>query len=153
MFYHIFFPLADEFVALNVFRYLTFRTGGAVVTALAISFLLGPVIIDILKNRQKWEQPIRSDGPESHILSKKGTPTMGGVLILIALSMATLLWAKLTNPFVWAALGVTVAFGAIGFLDDYMKVTLRDSSGLSGKLKLAIQAAIGAVATIWIMQN
>ena len=132
MFYHIFFPLADEFVALNVFRYLTFRTGGAVVTALAISFFLGPKIIDFLKNRQKWEQPIRSDGPESHIISKKGIPTMGGVLILFALSIATLLWAKLTNPFVWVSLGITAAFGTIGFMDDYLKVTQRNSGGLSG---------------------
>ena len=140
-------------MALNVFRYLTFRTGGAVVTALAISFFLGPKIIDFLKNRQKWEQPIRSDGPESHILSKKGIPTMGGVLILFALSIATLLWAKLTNPFVWVSLGITAAFGAIGFMDDYLKVTQRNSGGLSGKLKLVMQVSIAAIVTIWISQS
>ena len=106
MLYHILFPLADQFAALNVFRYLTFSTGGAVVTALIISFLFAPFIIDILKNRQAGGQPIRDDGPESHLLTKKGTPTMGGVLILLALTVATLLWAKLTNPFIWAALGV-----------------------------------------------
>ena len=139
MFYHILVPMADQFIALNVFRYITFRTGGAVITALIISFLFGPIIIDILKNRQKWEQPIRPDGPEGHHLTKQGTPTMGGVLILLALTAATLLWANLTNPFIWTVIGITLAFGTIGFLDDYMKVIHRNSNGLSGKLKLALE--------------
>ncbi len=153
MLYHILFPLTDQFAALNVFRYLTFRTGGAVVTALIISFLFAPFIIDILKNRQGGGQPIRNDGPESHLLTKKGTPTMGGVLILLALTVATLLWAKLTNPFIWAALGVTIAFGVIGFLDDYMKVKQQASNGLSGRLKFFMQVCISGVATLWIIQN
>jgi len=151
--YHILFPLSDQFIALNVFRYLTFRTGGAVITALVISFLFGPVIIDMLKNSQNGGQPIRDDGPESHLLTKKGTPTMGGFLILLALTFATLLWADLTNPFIWAALGVTIAFGTIGFLDDYMKVSQRDTKGLPGKLKFVMQVFIAGVATFWIMQN
>ena len=153
MLYHIFFPFADQFIGLNVFRYLTFRTGGAILTALVISFLFAPIIIDILKNRQKWKQPIREDGPEAHVLTKQGTPTMGGVLILLALTIATLLWAKLTNPFIWAALGVTISFGAVGFFDDYLKVTQQKSGGLSGKFKLILQTLIAAIASVWIMQN
>ncbi|NQW01592.1 MAG: phospho-N-acetylmuramoyl-pentapeptide-transferase [Rhodospirillales bacterium] len=153
MLYNILFPLADQFSVLNVFRYLTFRTGGAVITALIISFLFGPVVINMLKNRQQGGQPIREDGPESHLLTKKGTPTMGGFLILLALTIATLLWADLRNGFIWAALGVTIAFGTIGFLDDYMKVTQRDTKGLPGKLKLLMQVAISAVAAFWIMSQ
>ena len=139
MLFHILVPLADDFGALNVFRYLTFRTGGAVLTALIVSFLFGPVLIELLKSRQQGGQPIRDDGPESHLLTKKGTPTMGGILILIALSSATLLWSDLSNSFVWAGLGVTLAFGMIGFLDDYLKVSKRDSRGLSSKLKFFLQ--------------
>ena len=153
MLYNILFPLAEQFSALNVFRYLTFRTGGAVITALMISFLFGPVVIDMLKSRQRGGQPIRDDGPESHLLTKKGTPTMGGFLILLALTIATLLWADLSNGFVWAALGVTLAFGTIGFLDDYMKVTQRNTKGLPGKLKLLMQVAISCVATFYIMSE
>lgn len=153
MLYNILFPLADQFSVLNVFRYLTFRTGGAVMTALIISFLFGPVVINMLKNRQQGGQPIREDGPESHLLTKKGTPTMGGFLILLAVSIATLLWVDLRNGFVWAALGVTIAFGTIGFLDDYMKVTQRDTKGLPGKLKLLLQVAISSVAAFWIISQ
>ncbi len=153
MLYNILFPLADQFSVLNVFRYLTFRTGGAVITALIISFLFGPVVISMLKNRQQGGQPIREDGPESHLLTKKGTPTMGGFLILLAVTIATLLWTDLTNGYVWAALGVTLAFGTIGFLDDYMKVAQRNSKGLPGKLKLLLQVAISGVAGFWIMSQ
>ena len=151
MLYHILYPLAEQFSVLNVFRYLTFRTGGAIITALIISFMLGPVLIDLLKSHQNGGQPIREDGPEGHLLTKKGTPTMGGLLILLALSMATLLWADLSNGFIWAALGVTIAYGIIGFLDDYLKVSHRDSRGLPGKLKLLLQVTIAAVATFWIV--
>ena len=153
MLYNILFPLAEQFSALNIFRYLTFRTGGAVITALVISFLFGPVIISMLKNRQRGGQPIREDGPESHLLTKKGTPTMGGFLILLALTIATLLWADLRNGYIWAALGVTLAFGVIGFLDDYMKITQRNSKGLPGKLKFLMQVAISAVAGLYIMSQ
>jgi phospho-N-acetylmuramoyl-pentapeptide-transferase len=149
--YHILVPLSDQFGVLNVFRYLTFRTGGAVITALILSFFFGPVLIRALKDRQGGGQPIRVDGPEAHHLAKKGTPTMGGILILIALTIATLLWADLRNRYVWAALGVTMAFGLIGFLDDYVKVSQRDSRGLPGRLKLLLQVSIATVATFWII--
>ena len=153
MLFNLLVPLADQFSALNVFRYLTFRTGGAVVTALMLSFLFGPVIIRMLRNRQSVGQPIRDDGPEGHLLTKKGTPTMGGVLILIAMVVATLLWADLGNSFVWAVLGVTVAFGFIGFLDDFMKVSQQNSKGLPGRLKLILQVSIATVAAFWILSH
>ena len=114
MLYHLLFPLADQFPALNVIRYLTFRTGGAVLTALLLSFLLGPPLIRWLKSKQTNGQPIRDDGPQAHIVKKQGTPTMGGVLILVALGIGTLLWADLANPYVWITLFVTFGFGAVG---------------------------------------
>ncbi len=151
MLFHFLYPLSDQFSALNVFRYLTFRTGGAVITALVLSFVFGPWLIRILRTRQNGGQPIRADGPQSHF-TKQGTPTMGGFLILFALTTATLLWADLTNGYVWVALGVTITYGAIGFLDDYLKVMHRDSGGMSPKLKLALQAAIAVAAGLWIMR-
>jgi len=153
MLFHLLYPMADQFAVLNVFRYLTFRTGGAIITALVVSFLFGPVLIDMLRSHQNGGQPIRADGPEGHRLTKMGTPTMGGFLILLALALATLLWADLRNTYVWAALGVTIAFGTIGFLDDYMKVKRMNSKGLPGKLKLLMQVAIAAVAAISIMHQ
>jgi len=111
------------------------------------------VMIELLRARQGQGQPIRDDGPESHLLTKKGTPTMGGVLILLAVCSATLLWADLTNPYIWAVLGVTVGFGVIGFLDDFLKVSKRNTKGLSGKLKLALQLAISAVAAFWVLSH
>jgi phospho-N-acetylmuramoyl-pentapeptide-transferase len=152
MLFHLLFPLADKVSAFNVFRYLTFRTGGAVITALILSFVIGPVLIRLLKDRQNGGQPIRDDGPEGHILSKKGTPTMGGFMILLALSVATLLWADLTNGYIWAALGVTIGYGTIGFLDDYLKVIQRNPKGLSATLKMFLQTAIAVAATLWIMR-
>ena len=153
MLFHILYPLADQFGALNVFRYITFRTGGAIITALIVSFLFGPVMIELLRARQKQGQPIRDDGPEGHLLTKKGTPTMGGVLILLAICSSTILWADLTNPYIWAVLGVTVGFGVIGFLDDFLKVSKRNSKGLSGRLKMALQFAIAAVAAFWVLSH
>jgi phospho-N-acetylmuramoyl-pentapeptide-transferase len=152
MLYHLLFPLTDHVRGLNLFRYLTFRFGGALVTALIVSFVLGPRIIAWLKRTQREGQPIRIDGPESHLLTKKGTPTMGGVLILLALTSATLLWADLTNPFVWVALIVTIGYGGIGFCDDYLKLTRRSSGGLPGRLKLLGQAIIGLIAAFIIMR-
>ena len=151
MFYNFLFPLADQFAPFNLFRYLTFRTGGAVLTALVISFVCGPAVIRWLKSRQRDGQPIREDGPEEHLLTKKGTPTMGGFLILLALAFATILWADLTNAYVWAVLLVTVGFGAVGFADDYLKLTRRSSRGLPGRVKLIAEIAIGTVAVLWIM--
>ncbi len=152
MLLHLLYPLADQIAALNVFKYLTFRTGGAVITALIISFLFGPVLINMLRNRQGQGQPIREDGPESHLLTKRGTPTMGGFLILLALVSATLLWADLTNGYVWAALLVTLGYGMIGFLDDYLKVSKRNTKGLPGKLKLAMQVGIALGAAWWVAE-
>jgi phospho-N-acetylmuramoyl-pentapeptide-transferase len=152
VFYNILAPLAPDFTLFNLFRYLTFRSGGAVLTALLVSFILGPAVIRWLKAKQREGQPIRSDGPESHLLTKKGTPTMGGVLILLAVAVSTLLWADLRNGFVWVVLFVTVGFGAIGFGDDYLKLTRRNSKGLPGRLKLTAQIVIGLVASFAIMK-
>jgi phospho-N-acetylmuramoyl-pentapeptide-transferase len=152
MLYHLLFPLSDVFDPFNLFRYLTFRSGGAVVTALFVSFWLGPPIIRWLRRKQREGQPIRADGPESHLLTKKGTPTMGGVLILLALAAATLLWADLANPFIWVVLIVTLGYGGIGFCDDYLKLTRRSSGGLPGRLKLLGQGLIGLIAAFIIMR-
>jgi len=152
MLYNLLAPFSEETIVFNLFRYLTFRSGGAVVTALAISFVLGQPIIRWLKRKQREGQPIRSDGPESHLVTKKGTPTMGGVLILLALTLSTLLWADLRNGFVWVVMFVTVGFGAIGFADDYLKLTRRSSRGLPGRLKLLGQIAIGLIAGYAIMR-
>jgi phospho-N-acetylmuramoyl-pentapeptide-transferase len=142
---------ADDFQFFNLFRYLTFRAGGAVITALILSFVLGPSLIRWLKKKQGEGQPIREDGPESHLLTKRGTPTMGGVLILFSLTVSTLLWADLSNPYVWTVLLVTGGFGMIGFADDYLKLTKRNTKGLPGKLKLAAQFVISGSAAAVIM--
>ncbi len=152
MLFHLLYPLADEISALNVFKYLTFRSGAAVLTAMIASFVLGPGLIRLLKSRQQAGQPIRTDGPESHLLTKRGTPTMGGFLILFASVVSTVLWADLRNGFVWVAMLVTVSYGAIGFLDDYRKVVRRDSRGLPGRAKLILQTLIAASAALWVTQ-
>lgn len=150
MLYHLLVPLADQFQIFNLFRYLTFRTGGAIMTALLIGFVLGPWLIDWLRSKQREGQPIREDGPESHLLTKKGTPTMGGLLILIALSVSTLLWADLGNSFIWAVLLVTGGFGLLGFADDFLKLTKRNTKGLPGKLKLLGQIVISLLAVLMV---
>lgn len=152
MLYHLLVPLSDQYPALNVFRYLTFRTGGAMVTAMVVCFVFGPAFIRWLKSKQAEGQPIRLDGPQSHIVEKQGTPTMGGALILIAVFAATLLWANLKSEYVWAVLLVTGGFGLIGFVDDYQKVTRRSHEGLSGKVRLLLEFLIAALATWWIAQ-
>jgi phospho-N-acetylmuramoyl-pentapeptide-transferase len=131
---------------LNVFRYITFRTGGAVVTGALFVFLFGPWIIDHLRIRQGKGQPIRTDGPQSHLLTKKGTPTMGGLMILSGLVVSTVLWANPLNPYVWIVLAVTLGFGFVGFYDDYLKVTKQTSSGFGGRIRLAIEAVIALAA-------
>ena len=151
MLYHLLVPLAEDISVLNVFRYLTFRSGAAVMTALLISFLLGPRIIAWLRSRQREGQPIRDDGPASHLMTKKGTPTMGGLMILLAITISTLLWADLTNGFVWAVLVVTCGFGLVGFGDDFLKLTRRNSKGLPGRAKLVAQILISLGAAIWIV--
>ncbi|HZF74563.1 MAG TPA: phospho-N-acetylmuramoyl-pentapeptide-transferase [Acetobacteraceae bacterium] len=151
MIYNLLAPLADEFIAFNLFRYLTFRAGAACMTALFLSLAFGPAMIRWLRSVQNGGQPIRLDGPQSHLVTKKGTPTMGGVLILVATTAATLGWADLGNGYVWAVLLVTLGFGALGFADDWLKVTKRNTKGVSGRQKLAAQGAIGLVAGVWIM--
>jgi len=150
MLLHWLFPLADSFAPFNVVQYLTFRTGGAVMTALLISFLLGPMIIRWLKSKQVNGQPIRDDGPAGHLLTKQGTPTMGGVLLLLSLGTATLLWADLSNGYVWATLLVTFGFGLIGFADDYLKVTRASQHGLPGVIKVVAEVIVAGIAAWWI---
>jgi len=150
MLYEILTPLTEDFGALRLFAFITFRTGGAMVTALLVSFILGPPLIRWLKANQGEGQPIRDDGPKSHIVEKAGTPTMGGALILLALVFSTLLWVRLDNKLVWAVLIVTVGFGLIGAIDDYIKLARRSSRGLSGKLKLTGQLAISLAMILWV---
>lgn len=142
--------LIEYHTVFNLLRYLTFRTMGAIITSMLISFILGKPIIRFLKNHQKEGQPIRSDGPASHLLTKKGTPTMGGVLILLALTISTLLWADLRNGYVWIVLAVTLSYGALGAFDDYKKLTSHSHAGVSGRFKLFIQAIIALISTIAI---
>jgi phospho-N-acetylmuramoyl-pentapeptide-transferase len=138
--------LSDKISFLNVFRYITFRTGGAIVTALVFVFLFGGPIIDMLRLRQGKGQPIRLDGPQSHLITKKGTPTMGGLMILSGLLVSTVLWANPDNPYVWIVLGVTLCFGFIGFYDDYLKVTSQTNAGFAGRTRLIAEAIIAIVA-------
>ncbi|MBF0622332.1 MAG: phospho-N-acetylmuramoyl-pentapeptide-transferase [Magnetococcales bacterium] len=152
MLYHLLYPMADQFSALNIFKYITFRTIGAMLTALILSFVIGPWMIRTLQRLQKTGQPIREDGPERHILEKTGTPTMGGTLILLALIVPTLLWANLTNPFILIILAVTIGFGAIGFWDDMLKVVRRNTRGVPGKLRFAMQSAI-AIGAAYALQH
>ncbi|MFC6686774.1 phospho-N-acetylmuramoyl-pentapeptide-transferase [Jhaorihella thermophila] len=140
--------LSDGGDVFNLFRYITFRAGGAFLTALLFGFLFGRPLIDVLRKRQGKGQPIRDDGPAGHF-SKAGTPTMGGLLIVGALVTATLLWARLDNPFVWLVLFVTLAYAAIGFADDYAKVSRQNTRGVPGKLRIALGILIGVVAALW----
>lgn len=134
MLYHLLYPLHTEYSVFYIFRYITFRTIYATITALVISFILGPWLIDKL-SRLQMGQTIRKVGPESHF-KKEGTPTMGGTLILLAIVLPTLLWADLTNVYVWVTLLVTVGFGVVGFFDDYRKVKSKSSDGLSAREKM-----------------
>lgn len=151
MLFHLLTPLADDFIFFNLFHYITFRTGGAIMTALVIAFLIGPSFIRWLKSKQGEGQPIRSDGPETHF-KKRGTPTMGGGLILIAFGVSVLLWARLDNPYVWVCLWVIFGFAAVGFVDDYAKLTKRSHNGISGRVRLAIKSAISLVAAYFVVQ-
>ncbi len=137
MLYHLLYPLSKFFSGFNVFKYITFRSAGAVLTALIISFIFGKPVIAWLR-RLKVGQHVRNDGPQTH-LSKQGTPTMGGILIIIAVGLSTLLWSDLTNKYIWIVLFATLAFGAIGFWDDYLKVVKKRSKGLSVRQKFGLQ--------------
>src|SRR5947207_6818903 len=152
MFYNLVYPLADVFSPFNLFRYLTFRSIAAFLTALILSFLIGGILIRWLRSKQAQGQPIREDGPASHVVSKKGTPTMGGLLILIALSVATLLWADLANRYVWIVLIITMTFGAIGLWDDFLKVTKRKSKGVPGPLRLIVTVVVAGFGAYDISQ-
>lgn len=146
MLYHLLYPLRDSAQIFNLFGYLTFRTGGAIFTALILCFLIGQPVIRWLKSKQGAGHPIRDDGPQTH-LKKKGTPTMGGLMILLSAFTATLLWARWDQPYMWIVLGVITGFGLIGFVDDFMKLTSRSHIGLSGRARLILQLLIGAAAT------
>lgn len=149
MLFNLLSPLADDLQIFNLFRYITFRTGGAIMTALLISFAFGPTIINWLKSQQGNASNIREDVPETHF-KKAGTPTMGGFLILLSISVSTLLWADLSNDYVWVVLFVTIGFGAVGFADDYLKLSRKNSKGLKGRAKLACQLVIAVGAAIWV---
>jgi phospho-N-acetylmuramoyl-pentapeptide-transferase len=144
--------LSDRLSVLNVFRYITFRTGGAVITALLFVFMFGPMIIERLRLLQGKGQPIRADGPQSHIINKAGTPTMGGLMILSGMLVSTLLWANPANPYVWVVLFVTLGFGFVGFYDDYLKVKKQTHNGFAGRTRLGIEALIAAVACVVFVQ-
>ncbi len=152
MLYNLLSPLAEAFQPFNLFRYLTFRTGSAILFAFILTLWLGPGMIRWLKRLQKDGQPIRDDGPQSHLISKKGTPTMGGLIFLLSACITTLLLADLSNMHVWIVLFVTIGYGLIGFADDFLKLTKRNAKGLPGKAKLAGQAAIGLVAAFLVLQ-
>jgi phospho-N-acetylmuramoyl-pentapeptide-transferase len=143
--------LSEQATFFNLFRYITFRAAAACITALVVSFLLGPAVIRWLKSVQRGGQPIRTDGPERHLLEKQGTPTMGGVLILSALTASTLLWVDLRNGYVWAVLFVTLGYGMIGFADDFLKLSRRNTKGVSARGKLVAQVLIGLIAAVWIV--
>jgi phospho-N-acetylmuramoyl-pentapeptide-transferase len=143
---------ADQFSVFNVFRYITFRTGGALITSALIVFMFGPMIIDSLRIRQGRGQPIRADGPQTHF-KKAGTPTMGGLMMLCGIVGGTVLWANLSSVYVWVVLLVTLSFGAIGFYDDYLKVTKQSHLGVSGKARLAVEFLIAGIASWVIMSN
>jgi len=136
----------------NLVRYQTFRSGATLITALCIGLIIGPRFINLLRVRQGKGQPIREDGPQTH-LAKKGTPTMGGLMILIALTLSLVLWMDLGNPFVWACLAVTIGFGIIGFIDDYDKVTKNSHAGLSGRVRLLLEFAVAGVASYIIVSQ
>ncbi len=151
MIYHFLYPFSDTYSWLNVFRYITFRTIYATITGLTICFVLGPWVINKLRSIG-IEQPIRGDGPGSH-LSKEGTPTMGGILVIFSVVVSTLLWAKLNVGYVWIILMVTVGFGLIGFWDDYQKLSNRSSRGVPGKLRLAAEIMIALFVSIVLYMN
>ena len=143
--------LSDGGDFFNLFRYISFRAGGAFITALVFGFIFGLPLINVLRRKQGRGQPIRNDGPEGHF-AKAGTPTMGGLLIVGALTFSTLLWARWDNPFVWLVLFVTLAFAAIGFADDYAKVSKQTTAGVSGKVRILLGLLIAGIAGFWAAQ-
>ncbi|MBT5729844.1 MAG: phospho-N-acetylmuramoyl-pentapeptide-transferase [Alphaproteobacteria bacterium] len=145
-------PLAGEYQIFNLFRYITFRSGGAMLTSLILALMFGDAFIRWLKSHQAEGQPIRSDGPESHILTKAGTPTMGGLLILACFILSTLLWVPLKNPYLWPVLLVAASYGGIGAVDDWLKLKKRSSDGMSGRQKLLFQVVAAFLASLILIQ-
>jgi phospho-N-acetylmuramoyl-pentapeptide-transferase len=148
MFLALIYPLAEHFSPLNVFRYLTFRSAYAAVTALLIAFLLGPRVIEWLR-RLRFGQAVRSDGPETHLV-KTGTPTMGGLLVILAVAVAVFLWTDLTNSYSWVVLGALLGFGAIGFADDWLKIRKHNSDGISAGTKFLAQVLVASAIAIYL---
>lgn len=146
MLYKFLTQYADHYHILNVFKYITFRSVGALLTSLLVGFLIAPTIITKLKKKQGKGQPIRKEGPESHLLTKVGTPTMGGLIILIGTLLGSLLWCNWANPYVWIVLGVTLGLGILGGIDDWMKVTTQKSDAMTAKAKSASQILIALMA-------
>ncbi|MEK6734127.1 MAG: phospho-N-acetylmuramoyl-pentapeptide-transferase [Pseudomonadota bacterium] len=149
MFYHIFYQFAEHFQIFNLLRYITFRSAGAILTSLLITFLLMPQLIKFLRKKFNKGQPIRNDGPEQH-LSKQGTPTMGGIVIIFSVVTTCLLWGNLKNSYLWVAIFVTLACAGLGFIDDYLKVSKYNTKGVPGKVKLVCQFLIAIIAGLWI---
>lgn len=150
MLYNLLYPLAGYFQPFNLFKYLSFRTGGAIITALVICMIIGPMVIRWLKSKQGAGQPIREDGPETHF-KKRGTPTMGGLMIIFSVALSTLLWVDISNPYMWIVMWVFIGFGAIGFADDYAKLTKSSHRGVPGKLRLLLECSVALVAVLGAM--
>ena len=151
MLYNFLVSLIDQFSALNVFRYLTFRTGISVISSMTIVFIIGGPFIRFIESH-KITGPIRDDGPIGHIIKKEGTPTMGGLLILIGILFGTLLWADLSNAYVWVLLMVATGFGLLGAVDDYLKIKHNNSRGISSKMKIFFQIALSIIAVLLLMK-
>jgi phospho-N-acetylmuramoyl-pentapeptide-transferase len=145
MFYNLF-TETDSLIYINLFRYITFRSGCAIITALLISLYIGPILIKKLQNLNPKGQPIRKEGPQSHLQTKQGTPTMGGLMILFSFLVSTILWTDLSNPYIWIVIFVTASFGMLGFVDDYLKVTKQNTKGVPGKVKLFTQTLVSIIA-------
>jgi phospho-N-acetylmuramoyl-pentapeptide-transferase len=152
MFYYLIQALSDDIAGLNALRYTTSRTGAALLTALFLIFMFGPALISLLRVKQGRGQPIRMDGPPRHIIEKQGTPTMGGLMILSGIAASTLLWADLSNLYVWATLFVMLGFGAIGFYDDFLKVTKSSARGFSGRVRFLCEFLIAGIAVYAFMR-
>ena len=152
MIYYFSLLLLEDYNFLNVFKYLTFRAGGAFITSIIISFIVGPYLIKYMKRKQKLGQPIRDDGPKWQIEAKRGTPTMGGALILLALTVSTILWIDFKNIYTWLLLFITLSYGLIGFIDDYLKLSKFSYRGLSGKIKIILQSSIAIIFSFLLLE-
>jgi len=152
MLYYLSLLFIQDFSYLNIFKYLTFRSGGALLTSLVFSFLLAPYIINWLKKNQRYKKTIREDLPNKHLIKKRGTPTMGGLLILVSFVLSTLIWADPKNHFIWLVLSITFGFGAIGFVDDYFKLTSKNKKGIKAGTKLILQFLISSI-TLFFLYN